>query len=144
MRLPEGTWGANGDFSMWLSPRTAWTWQRLWPLEETFWSIAARTIDVPARHAVLAQAARTLLLAQSSDWQFIISTGVVADYGERRFKEHCGDLERLLQGLGSDSAQEFREAEALAERLRHRDDLFPDVLKAVRRALGGSRAAAAT
>jgi 1,4-alpha-glucan branching enzyme len=95
---------------------------------------------MPARHAVLAQTARTLLLAQSSDWQFIMSTGVVADYGERRFKEHCSDLERLLQGLGSDSAEEFGESAALAERLRHRDDLFPDVLAGVRRALGGSRA----
>ncbi len=138
VRLPEGTWGANGDYSMWIGPRTAWTWQRLWPLEETFWSIAARTIDMPARHAVLAQAARALLLAQSSDWQFIMSTGVVADYGERRFKEHCSDLERLLKGLGSDSTEEFGESAALAERLRHRDDLFPDVLAGVRRALGGS------
>lgn len=144
VRLPEGTWGANGDYSMWLGPRTAWTWQRLWPLEETFWSIAARTIDMPARHAVLAQAARTLLLAQSSDWQFIMSTGVVADYGERRFKEHCSDLERLLQGLGSDSTEEFGESAALAERLRHRDDLFPEVLAGVRRALGGSRAPGAS
>ena len=28
-----GSWGANGDFSMWLNDRTAWTWPRLWPLE---------------------------------------------------------------------------------------------------------------
>ena len=40
---------------------------------------------------MLAQAARELLLAQASDWQFIISTGVVADYGERRFELHCQD-----------------------------------------------------
>ena len=34
IRLPAGSWGANGDFSMWLSEQTAWTWERLWPLEE--------------------------------------------------------------------------------------------------------------
>ena len=52
---------------------------------------------------VLAQAARELLLAQSSDWQFIISTGAVADYGERRFTEHCSDTEELVAALADGS-----------------------------------------
>ena len=50
------------------------------------------------RHArpVLEQAARELLLAQSSDWQFIISTGAAGDYATKRFNEHCEALESLL------------------------------------------------
>jgi 1,4-alpha-glucan branching enzyme len=60
---------------MWLNPETAWTWEALWPLEEEFWRLAPGALDRPETHSVLAQAARELLLAQSSDWQFIISTG---------------------------------------------------------------------
>ena len=82
--LAGGSWGANGDFSMWLNEQTAWTWERLWPLEQAFWDVAPARARVDPRHArVLAQAARELLLAQSSDWQFIISTGAAADYAEQ-------------------------------------------------------------
>ena len=28
--LPAGSWGRDGDFSMWLNEQTAWTWRRLW------------------------------------------------------------------------------------------------------------------
>ena len=94
-----GSWGANGDFSMWLSEQTAWTWERLWPLEERFWDVAPAALGSPAARPVLAQAARELLLAQSSDWQFIISTGAAADYAERRFRQHCGDAEELVAAL---------------------------------------------
>ena len=50
-----------------------------------FWDVAPAALARPAHAHVLAQAARELLLAQSSDWQFIISTGAVADYAVRRF-----------------------------------------------------------
>jgi 1,4-alpha-glucan branching enzyme len=80
IRMPAGSWGANGDFSMWLSDQTAWTWERLWPLEERFWDVAPAALASDDTRSILAQAARELLLLQSSDWQFIISTGAAADY----------------------------------------------------------------
>src|SRR5207244_6097074 len=36
LQLAEGSWGANGDHSMWLNDQTAWTWERLWRLEDAF------------------------------------------------------------------------------------------------------------
>ncbi len=139
IRMPAGSWGANGDFSMWLGDRTAWTWLRLWPLEEAFWDAAPAALADPAAHRVLAQAARSLLLAQSSDWQFIISTGAVVDYAERRFNGHCDDLASLLPALADRSPARLAEAEALVGRLARRDDLFPDVLPSLRAAVSGLR-----
>jgi 1,4-alpha-glucan branching enzyme len=107
---------------MWLSERTAWTWERLWPLEQAFWDAAPMAITSPVARPVLAQAARELLLAQSSDWQFIISTGAAADYAERRFQQH-----------------ELETAQRQAEELGKRDQLFPNVIPAIAAALGGSR-----
>ncbi|HEU4473535.1 MAG TPA: 1,4-alpha-glucan branching protein domain-containing protein [Gemmatimonadales bacterium] len=140
IRLPSGSWGANGDFSMWLGAGTVWTWERLWPLEEEFWNTAHTAIASPAARPVLAQAARELLLAQASDWQFIISTGAAADYAERRFREHCDDASDLLAALAPGASDRLPRAQQRAESLARRDDLFPDVLSGVAAALGGSRA----
>jgi 1,4-alpha-glucan branching enzyme len=139
IRLPWGSWGANGDSSMWLSDRTAWTWERLWPLEQAFWDVAPNALASPSARPVLAQAARELLLAQSSDWQFIISTGAAADYAERRFIEHCQDAEELIAALGQGSEADLESAQRRAEELGRRDQVFPNVLPAVAAALGGSR-----
>ena len=88
---------------------------------------------------MLAQAARELLLAQSSDWQFIISTGAAADYGERRFREHCSDTEDLVAALTDGSASALERGHRRAAELAERDALFPDVIPAIAAALAGSR-----
>jgi 1,4-alpha-glucan branching enzyme len=139
IRMPTGSWGANGDFSMWLSDQTAWTWERLWPLEERFWDVAPAALASEDTRFILAQAARELLLAQSSDWQFIISTGAAADYGERRFREHCADTEELVAALVDGSPSALGRGHRRAAELAERDALFPDVVPAIAAALGGSR-----
>lgn len=139
IRLPWGSWGANGDSSMWLSDRTAWTWERLWPLEQAFWDAAPNAISSSAARPVLAQAAREMLLAQSSDWQFIISTGAAADYAEKRFQQHCQDAEHLIAALAPGAEGSVTDAQRRAEELGQRDQLFPDIIPAVAAALGGSR-----
>ena len=88
---------------------------------------------------VLAQAARELLLAQTSDWQFIISTGAAADYAERRFLEHCADAEELIAALVPGRESRLEAAQRRAEELERRDQLFPNVLPAISAAIGGSR-----
>ncbi len=145
LRLAGGSWGANGDNTMWLNDRTVWTWRRLWALEESFWDAAAAALASEAARPVLAQAARELLLAQASDWQFIISTGAVADYAEHRFSVHCDAVEQLVAALapGSPGAEgTLAAAQRTADELRRRDDLFPDVLAAVATALSTERLAA--
>ena len=124
---------------MWLSEHTAWTWERLWPLEQTFWDVAPNAIGSPVARMVLAQAARELLLAQSSDWQFIISTGAAADYAEQRFRQHCTDAEELIASLGAGQENQLESAQRRAEELGRRDQVFPNILPAITAALGGSR-----
>jgi 1,4-alpha-glucan branching enzyme len=133
LRLAEGSWGVNGDHTMWRNERTAWTWPRLGAVEGAFWSTARRVLASPAARPALAQAARELLLAQASDWQFMISTGAVPDYAERRFKQHCDDAERLLATLASDASGDGAN---LAAELERRDALFPNVLEAVAEVVG--------
>jgi 1,4-alpha-glucan branching enzyme len=133
LRLAEGSWGANGDHSMWLNDRTAQMWHRLWALEDAFWDVAPAALASPAARPVLAQAARELVLAQASDWEFIVSTGVVADYGVRRFDLHCQDAERLVAALAPGASPD--NGHRLAEELWRRDAVFPDILASVAVAL---------
>ncbi|HLB53489.1 MAG TPA: 1,4-alpha-glucan branching protein domain-containing protein, partial [Gemmatimonadales bacterium] len=134
--LAPGSWGANGDFSMWLNPGTRWTWERLWKLERRFWDTAPRALADPACHSVLTQAARELLLLQSSDWQFILSTGAAADYAARRFQDHAADLEVLVSALEPAGRGRLSAAAEHAEQVRQRDDLFPGILPVLATILG--------
>src|SRR5258705_11680978 len=118
---------------MWLNDETLWTWRRLWSLEEAFWNAVPAALKSGEARPILAQAARELLIAQASDWQFIISTGEVADYATRRFNLHCDDLERLLATLKEGG--DLESGRALAEELRLRDDVFPDILPHIESAL---------
>jgi 1,4-alpha-glucan branching enzyme len=137
--LPAGSWGRDGDFGFWLNDATASMWRRMWALEERFWNAAPHALERGA-HTVLAQAARSLLLAQSSDWEFMISAGEVADYGEARFSMHATDAETLVDALerGEESESVGRLVDALAER----DAVFPNVLDSVAQALRAHAAAA--
>jgi 1,4-alpha-glucan branching enzyme len=81
-----------------------------------------------SRLPVVAQAARELLLAQSSDWQFIISTGAAGDYAAKRFTGHCDALDGLLNAIESGA-----DASALMAEHGTADDCFPDVGVALRR-----------
>lgn len=137
----QGSWGNNGDFSMWLNDSTRWTWERLWPLEEAFWGVAPTALASDEVRPILAQAVRQLLLAQSSDWQFMISTGAVPDYAERRFALHCDDLQHLLPALSPDAPREVvEEARRVASELDERDHLFPDVLTSLEEVISHSTA----
>ena len=130
LRMSTGSWGKDGDFSMWLNPETEWTWLRLWSLEERFWNAVPAAMPRWEARGVLEQAARELLLAQSSDWQFIISTGAAGDYATKRFVEHCEALESLLPFLEHPTS-DLTAGSALASALQVIDGPFPDLIGAI-------------
>jgi 1,4-alpha-glucan branching enzyme len=135
IQLTEGSWGKNGDFSMWLNEQTSWTWKRLWALEEAYWAVAPKALKGgPKPRAVLAQATRSMLLAQASDWQFIISTAEAADYANQRFDEHCGQAEDLVRALADGKIDDATMARV--EALGAQDSVFPNVLRSIAEVVG--------
>jgi 1,4-alpha-glucan branching enzyme len=140
LRLATGSWGANGDFSMWNGPLVEWTWPIIWEVEDRFWDLASRAIADERTHEILSQAARSMLLLQSSDWQFIISTGEVEDYAIRRFNDHAGDCARLLNAL--DDALAGNDVDGgvqLARELQARDDVFREIIPSIKAAISEQR-----
>jgi len=131
LALPEGSWGEGGDHRVWLNPDTEWTWDRVYSAEAEWVGHLTRLAgkDTPELRRVLAQATRELMLLQSSDWQFLITTGTASDYAERRIAEHYAEFKRLCEmaqaleagdTLSPDAADSLR-------RLEREDFCFPDL-----------------
>jgi len=92
--LPEGSWGEGGYHYIWLNQDNSWTWEKLYPAERKLRQMARDWSAGPARE-IVTQAARELLLAEASDWQFLISTFAARDYAELRFTDHIDRFNRL-------------------------------------------------
>jgi len=97
VQLPEGSWGFGGVHAVWFNSDTRWTWVRIYDAEikmrELVRSVSSGTsADL---NQVLQQMARELLLLESSDWQFNISTWSARDYAEKRLEEHYAAFENL-------------------------------------------------
>jgi len=129
--LPEGSWGQGGFHWIWLNDWTAWTWKEIYKAEDTMRDLArdyAHVDDAPLQR-LLRQTARELLLLESSDWQFLISTWSARDYAEMRLQEHRDIFLRLAAmvrqyAAGGKLDPEDWEFLATSER---RDNPFPDI-----------------
>ena len=127
--LPEGSWGEGGFHRMWLNPETEWTWGCVYDAELEMQELATKYGDNAEVGPILKQAARELLLLQSSDWQFSISTKDSKDYGEARCTDHYKTF-RMLATLIRKKAAGIKVEEKDWEAYKvceERDCLFSDV-----------------
>jgi 1,4-alpha-glucan branching enzyme len=95
--LPEGSWGEGGYHHIWFNEDTTWSWELIYPAEKKMVEAARKWADHQDQRVrdVLSQLARELLLLESSDWQFLISTFSARDYAETRLVKHHLDFEKL-------------------------------------------------
>ena len=93
----EGSWGQASSHWVWLNEWTTWTWERIYECESKSEDIIAKYKDSndPNLIKILKQMARELLLLESSDWQFLITTWSARDYAENRIALHYESFNRL-------------------------------------------------
>lgn len=98
MRLPEGSWGENGNHSVWINDRNRWMWEIEYRAEgrmlKLLHELPWRTNESVA--ALMKRAGRQLLLLQASDWPFVVHTQGATDYGTQRFAGHATAFDRML------------------------------------------------
>lgn len=70
----------------------------------------------------LNQAARELLLAQSSDWLFIITNQTMVDYAKKRIKDHIGRFTKLYLQLKNDKIDKD-----YLEEIYRKDKIFDEI-----------------
>jgi 1,4-alpha-glucan branching enzyme len=125
IHLPEGSWGAGGTHFTWDNNDTHWMWEPIHDAERQMQRLADQHKADYANElirGVLNQAARELLLLESSDWPFLVTTGQARQYSVQRFSQH---LERFLSLVTS--VERGTPDGDLAARLWERDRLFPNV-----------------
>ncbi len=108
--IPEGSWGEGGHHYIWLNKDTVWTWEKIYQAEKKYLEMLQAASPDDNFHRILTQLGRELLLLESSDWQFLISTFSARDYAEMRFAEHWEKFNRLAE-----MAQSLRTGNKLSE-----------------------------
>ena len=139
----RSTWGENGQLGVWLDPTNGWIYPHLdvatRRMTELARALAPGFTHTPPRNSfglteqvsssldplaqrVLKQLARELLLAQSSDWAFLIKTGTAREYATRRTIDHLARFNRLHDQFVANQIDE----QFLGD-CEQRDNLFPNV-----------------
>jgi 1,4-alpha-glucan branching enzyme len=127
MILPESSWGSGGGHFTWLNVDTQWMWPQIHAAELRMESLVAASPNASGDTAtVLNQAARELLLLQSSDWPFLVTTGQAKEYASQRFIEHLERFNQLANMAGR-GAELTEEDHALLAGLMERDNPFPAI-----------------
>ncbi|MCY0901371.1 MAG: DUF1957 domain-containing protein [Firmicutes bacterium] len=107
--LPQSTWGRGGFADVWLNETNDWVYPALHTAERRMIKLAKWAQDANCTHleqrAVL-QAARELMLAEASDWAFMMDGKTTVDYAIRRTKSHVNRFTRLYDMLRSGSVNE--------------------------------------
>ncbi|HBB40861.1 MAG: glycoside hydrolase [Nitrospirae bacterium CG18_big_fil_WC_8_21_14_2_50_70_55] len=117
------SWGHKGYNEYWLCEQNAWIYRHLHEAGERMVELAQRFPDpTEVERRALNQAARELLLAQSSDWPFIMRTGTTVGYAERRFNSHTVRFTHLYEQLVAGALDEAELAT-----MAHEDNLFPEL-----------------
>jgi 1,4-alpha-glucan branching enzyme len=129
--LPEGSWGAGGDHRTWQNEGTAWTWPEIYSRQHRAEPLLRFGNDASR------QLARELLLLQSSDWQFLMTTGQAHDYAMERFNAHCARFDALAKAIETGDPA----LGGLVAELSALDNPFPDINPLL---YSGSRGAAPT
>jgi 1,4-alpha-glucan branching enzyme len=117
------SWGDKGYYEVWLNGSNDWIYRHLHAAEIRMQELARRfTHPNRLQDRALKQAARELLLAQSSDWAFIMTTGTMVAYAQKRTRDHLHRFNGLYLQLC-----ENRLEEPWIGDLEWRDNIFSEV-----------------
>ncbi len=121
------SWGYKGYAEFWLEGSNDWIYRHLHMAGERMTELAtkARRGDLghdELRWRAVRQAGRELLLAQSSDWAFIMKTGTMVPYAVARTREHVANFTKLYHDTLAGTIDE-----AWLAGVEHKNNIFPQI-----------------
>jgi len=115
------SWGEQGYQEVWLNARTQWLYRHQHQAERCMVDLANKFPNTErSLERALNQAARELLLAQSSDWPFLISQQTAVPYAIHRFRVHIHRFHQLREQISSRAIDE-----GWLQTIESHDSLFP-------------------
>lgn len=130
----QSSWGYKGFSEFWLEDSNDWIYPHLHEAGRMIKKLAGENSGLiqgnfgknpfksALRYRALNQAARELLLAESSDWPFIMKTGTMASYAQKRLKLHLNRFYKLCNDLQKDAIDE-----TWLKEIEDRDNVFGDI-----------------
>ena len=117
------SWGWKGYSEVWLQGTNDWIYRHLHKASRVMTEMVHANVNANGlKKRALNQALRELLLAQSSDWAFIMATGTHVSYAQRRTKDHLLRFFKLAEFIRSDAIDE-----TFLKELEYKDNLFPEI-----------------
>ena len=123
----DSSWGEHGYFDVWLMAENDWILPPLHEAGRRMRDLARRFAPEGGRASgaerrALAQAGRELLLAQASDWPFILKNRTTPEYARRRVRQHLSRFDQLARMLERRQVDD----QALGG-IEDQDRIFPDL-----------------
>lgn len=120
------SWGNKGYWEVWLDESNAWIYPHLHMAVKRMSELADHYVTLeklpPLVDRALTQMARELLLAQSSDWAFLMKTGTARNYAGKRTKDHVLRFTRLYDQVRAELVDD-----EFLKNCEWRDNLFPSL-----------------
>ncbi len=126
------SWGEGGYFETWLSEENAWIYPHLHTRAEQLLRAIAilreNLDDLPValaahRRRTVAQMTRELMMAQASDWAFLMRNGAARPYATRQTEDRLDGFDELWGVFGSNPEA----AGARLAEIERRTPIFPDL-----------------
>lgn len=105
------SWGDQGYYDVWLNEGNSWIYRHLHNMADAMQSLSNQYKEGTSEEnkRVLNQMLRELLLAQSSDWAFLMTTKTAVEYSVQRTKEHISNFQDLMKMIDSEINYQFLE-----------------------------------
>jgi len=121
--LSMSSWGEGGYSYVWLNPKNDWIYRHQHRAEEKMTDLADSHPSAGGLlRRALNQAGRELLLAQSSDWAFILKEETTAGYAAGRVSGHLNNFLALAGRIESGALDED-----MIRPLEDSNNIFPDL-----------------
>ena len=101
------SWGYQGYNEVWLNGSNDWLYRHLHKMVDRMVEVTRQHPQASGlRRRALNQMARELLLAQASDWAFILKTQTHSPYAYRRIRDHLARFTHLYEAITTNTVDE--------------------------------------
>lgn len=124
LKLNPSSWGNKGYYDVWLGQGNDWIYRHLHHIADRMTGLAEQYNGkaTPVETRLLNQMGREVLLAQSSDWAFLIDGGTATDYSVKRTKTHVYNFLQLETMLLNNDVNY-----AFLEKMEFQDSIFQEL-----------------
>ena len=117
------SWGQGGFHKYWLNENNAWIVPEITRAGSTFVDLLSNNFKNDYSKRFLKQAARELLLSQSSDWSFILKAGTTTELAKERIERHLFRFWKLVKMIKNSSKPDM----SFLVNIEEEDKIFPDI-----------------